>query len=271
MQRLRIADGGLRIAGRGLRIGLILLVAIASLHATTQKPPENDVLVFAAASLKEVLDEIALASQPSTGATVRVSYAASSALARQIEAGAPASVFISADVEWMDYLASKQLIEPASRVDLVGNSLVLIAPAAEPVSLKIAKGFGLAAALGNGRLAVADPAAVPAGKYARAALTTLGVWDSVAGKLAPADNVRSALALVARGEVPLGIVYRTDALVEPKVQIIDTFPKETHPPIVYPAALTTTALPAARRVIEFLRSPSARAIFERHGFTVLVS
>ena len=170
-----MADAGLRIAGRGLRIGLILLVAIASLHATTQKPPENDVLVFAAASLKEVLDEIAAASQPSTGATVRVSYAASSALARQIEAGAPASVFISADVEWMDYLAGKQLIEPISRVDLVANSLVLIAPAAEPVLLKIAKGFGLAAALGNGRLAVADPAAVPAGKYAKAALTRLGV------------------------------------------------------------------------------------------------
>ncbi len=254
------------------RIALLIVFAgLCRLDSAAQPAATEDVLVFAAASLKEVVDEIAAAAQPATGATMRVSYAASSALARQIEAGAPAQIFISADVEWMDYLAGKDLIQAGSRVDLVGNSLVLIAPAAEPVRLTITRGFGLAAAVGNGRLAVADPTAVPAGKYARAALTSLGVWDSVATKLAPADNVRSALALVARGEAPLGIVYRTDALVEPNVRIVDTFPKDTHPPIVYPAALTRSASRAAARLLEFLRSPAARAVFERRGFIALVS
>jgi molybdate transport system substrate-binding protein len=263
--RLRIGDCGLRIAL------LLALAGVVPRHTVAQEPAANDVLVFAAASLKEVVDEIAAAAQPSTGTTIRVSYAASSALARQIEAGAPAHIFISADTEWMDYLAGKDLIQSASRVDLVGNSLVLIAPTAEPVPLKIARGFELASALGRGRLAVADPAAVPAGKYARAALTSLGIWDSVANRLAPADNVRSALALVARGEAPLGIVYRTDALVEPKVRIVDTFPGNTHPSIVYPAALTKSSSRAAVRVLEFLRSPTARAIFERRGFILPVS
>ena len=254
-------------------VGLLAVLAgLFSTRTTAQSATtREDVLVFAAASLKEVVDEIAAAAQPSTGTTIRVSYAASSALARQIEAGAPAHIFISADTEWMDYLAGKDLIQSASRVDLVGNSLVLIAPAAEPVALKIARGFGLASALGAGRLAVADPAAVPAGKYARAALMSLGVWDSVANRLAPADNVRSALALVARGEAPLGIVYRTDALVEPKVRIVDAFPGDLHPPIVYPAALARSTSRAAARVLEFLRSPAARAIFERRGFILLVS
>jgi molybdate transport system substrate-binding protein len=261
---------GLRIAV--LPIALLLAVGgFAPRPGAAQEPAANDVLIFAAASLSDVLDDIAAAARPATGTTIRVSYAASSALARQIEAGAPAHLFISADTEWMDYLASKNLIQPATRVDLAGNSLVLIAPAAESGGLKIARGFGLAAALGDGRLAIADPAAVPAGKYARAALTSLGVWDSIANRLAPADNVRSALALVARGEAPLGIVYRTDALVEPKVRIIDTFPKDTHPPIVYPAALTTTPSPAAARVLQFLRSSAARTIFERRGFLVPVS
>src|SRR5262245_49494158 len=219
---------GLRIADWGLPIALLVGVGALAAPSThgAQDRVANDVLVFAAASLKEVLDEIVAAAQPSIDGTIRVSYAASSALARQIEAGAPAHLFISADTEWMDYLAGQNLIQSATRVDLVGNSLVLIAPAAEPVRLKIEKGFGLAAALGSGRLAVADPAAVPAGKYARAALKSLGVWNSIADRLAPADNVRSALALVARGEAPLGIVYRTDALVEPKVRIVDAFPKD---------------------------------------------
>ena len=227
---------------------------------------DRSVLVFAAASLQTALDAAIVPFQKTTGIRVRVSYAASSALARQIENGAPADLFISADLDWMDYLAGKQLIRVDSRVNLLGNRLVLIAPAAQPVTLKIAPGFGLAAALGRDRLALADPAAVPAGKYARAALISLGVWDAVAGKIAAAENVRAALLLVSRREAPLGIVYHTDALIDPGVRIVDTFPASSHPPIVYPAALIPNASAAAAKFLDYLRSDEASAVFAAQGF-----
>ena len=206
-----------------------------------------------------------------TGANVRVSYAASSALARQIENGAPADLFISADIDWMYYLTARGLVRAASRVNLLGNSLVLVSPAAEPVTLKIAPQFGLAAALGANRLALANPDVVPAGKYARAALTNLGVWESVAGKIAAAENARAALLLVSRREAPLGIVYYTDALADKGVRIVDTFPASTHHPIVYPAALTSTAGPLAAKVLEYLQSTEAGKVFVAHGFKALES
>lgn len=228
-----------------------------------------DVTVFAAASLSDVLQEIGKSYEAKTGHIANFSFAASSALARQIEASPGADVFISADSDWMDYLDKKGLIQHATRHDLVGNDLVLIAPAASTVSLKIQPGFDLKGALRGGRLAIADPASVPAGKYGKAALTALGVWDSVADKLAPAENVRVALAYVARGETALGIVYRTDALAEPKVKIVAVFPAASHAPIVYPAALTKDARPAAKEFLDYLRSKPAQSAFRKAGFTVL--
>jgi molybdate transport system substrate-binding protein len=230
--------------------------------------PAPGVLIFAAASLQTALDALTPAMARASGSTVRVSYAASSALARQIESGAPADLFISADEDWMNYVADRRLIKADTRANLVGNTLVLVAPVKQPVTLKIAPGFALASHLGSSRLAVGDPASVPAGKYAQAALASLGVWSSVASKLAPAENVRAALLLVSRGEAPLGIVYRTDALADPGVMIVDTFPEATHPPIVYPAALTAVASADASRVLSFLQSEPARAVFARQGFTV---
>lgn len=250
----------------------ILLVAAligafaAGLAAGVQSRP---VLVFAAASLQTALDDLTPAIAREAHVVVKASYAASSTLAKQIENAAPADVFISADEDWMNYLAARGLLQVASRTDLLGNDLVLIAPAGEERPMTIAPGFPLAAAIGAGRLAVADPASVPAGKYAREALTSLGVWESVAGRLAPAENVRAALALVSRGEAPLGIVYRTDALVDRGVRIAGGFPASSHAPIVYPAALTVTASPDGARVLAFLRGATARATFERLGFRVL--
>jgi molybdate transport system substrate-binding protein len=223
-------------------------------------------VVFAAASLKSALDEVASLS-PSKPA---ISYGASSALARQIENGAPAQVFVSADLDWMDYLESKRLIRSETRRNLVGNRLVLISPAGGAARIEVRPGFPLAELLGGGRLALGDPAHVPAGKYAKAALEKLGVWDAVSGKLAPAENVRVALALVARGETPLGIVYATDASAEPKVRVVATFPDGLHAPIVYPVALTSAAKdPAAAGFLALLSSPAARKVFENHGFTPL--
>jgi molybdate transport system substrate-binding protein len=228
------------------------------------------VTVFAAASLKNALDEAVAIHGQRTGTRVTVSYAASSALARQIEAGAPADLFISADLDWMDYLQTRQLIRPATRVNLLGNRLVLIAPRDSKASLTVERGLPLARALGDGRLAVADPDAVPAGKYAKAALEALGAWSAVAPRLARAENVRAALAFVARGECPLGIVYATDAAAEARVRIVGAFPAGTHPPIVYPAAITATAKSAgAASLLQFLGSAAAKPVFEKHGFTVL--
>lgn len=243
--------------------------SFAPVGAAGSRPAPGDVLIFAAASLQTALDELTPAITRATGVTVRTSYAASSALARQIEAGAPADIFVSADSEWMDYLQTRRLVRADSRVSLVGNRLVLIAPASSGrTTLRIATGFPLAQALGTGRLAVADPASVPAGKYARAALTSLGVWDSVATKLAPAENVRVALLLVSRGETPFGVVYATDAAADRGVAVVDNFPESTHPPIVYPAALTSTSSAAASQVLGFLRGPAASTTFARQGFRV---
>lgn len=223
--------------------------------------------VFAAASLKNALDDVVKMRAAKTGDKVTVSYAASPALARQIETGAPADVFISADLAWMDYLEKRGLMQPASRYDVARNRLVLIAPSGSATALKIGAGFPLASELGKERLAMANPDSVPAGRYGKAALEALGVWRNVQPRVAAAGDVRSALLLVARGEAPFGIVYSTDAAVEPKVRVVDTFPENTHPPIVYPAALTAASRKAAAAAfLRSLREPAARGVFEKYGF-----
>jgi molybdate transport system substrate-binding protein len=237
-------------------LGLALAAVAAPARAQS-----GSLVVFAAASLKTALDEIAAAWAKETGKPLpRLSYAASSALARQMEQGAPADLFLSADLDWMDYAASKGLIMADTRVNLLGNKIVLIAPRDSAATL---------ATLGNGKLAMANVGAVPAGKYGKAALTALGVWPSVQDRLAQAENVRAALLLVARGEAPLGIVYQTDAAADPAVRVLGAFPESTHPPILYPAAITARATnPAATALLQQLRSPEAAAIFEKHGFSV---
>ena len=248
---------------RRLFICLSLLLAIGFAHGAGAEP----VKVFAAASLKDALDKVGSAWKATSGKEMVGSYAASSALAKQIEQAAPADVFMSADLEWMDYLQARNLIDRSTRRNLLSNRLVLVAPADSKIELKIAPGFALGAALGNdGRLATGDPESVPVGKYARSALTSLGVWNDVADRLVRADNVRSALAFIARGETPLGIVYETDAKVEKRVRIVDFFPEDSHPPIVYPVAVTAHARPAAKQFLEFLQSAPAQEIFKKYGF-----
>jgi molybdate transport system substrate-binding protein len=250
-----------KISRREVLVGLALISG-APAAAQTAAP----VTVFAAASLKNALDDVNLAYGAQGGGTARASYASSSVIARQIEAGAPADVFISADTDWMDDLAKRGLIAPGSRRDLLTNRLVLIAPKDSGVRLRIAPGMNLVAALGGGRLAVGGPD-VPAGRYAEASLEALGVWPRVKDHLAPGENVRATLAFVARGEAPLGIVYETDALIEPAVRVVGVFPASSHAPIVYPAALVAASRnPAARAYLDFLRGPQARAIFRRYGF-----
>lgn len=230
----------------------------------------KQLLVFAAASLKTALDAINQRFEHDTASKVTASYAASSALAKQIAAGAPADIFISADLDWMDYLARNNLIQERTRFNLLANKLVLIAPADSKLSIDIAANFPLAEALGDGRLAMADPNAVPAGKYGKASLEALGVWASVAAKIAPAENVRAALLYVARRETPLGIVYQTDAAAELGVKIVGTFPDDTHPPIIYPAAIIASAsAPDAASYLAYLKSPAARSVFQDQGFSVL--
>jgi len=235
------------------------------LPARAQSPA---VTVFAAASLKNALDAVADAFQKDTGLRVAISYAASSALARQIEQGAPADVFISADLDWMDYLQARNLLRPETRRNLAGNRIVLVAPAAEARNVELKPG-ALAATLGGGRLATANVSSVPAGKYGRAALEHLGLWSEVAGRLAEAENVRAALTFVARGESPLGIVYESDARAEPKVKVVARFPETSHTPILYPAALTRTARPEAAGFLQALRTPAGTAILAREGFIPL--
>lgn len=242
---------------------VLLLALVAAFPAMTQA---ETITVFAAASLKDALDEVAMAYRATSGNRIVVSYAASSALAKQIEAGAPADAFISADVEWMDYLEKRHLIKPDTRRNLLRNRLVLIAPADSKVSVDIAPGFPLARILGNGRLAMANPDAVPAGIYGKAALESLRVWKDVQSKVAPAENVRAALVLVSRGEAPLGIVYRTDAAVDPRVRVVGAFPENTHPPIIYPIAEAVKAKPATSAFVTWLNKPEARAIFKKYGF-----
>jgi len=246
----------------------ILAAIFAAITSVSGTPAAAErVTVFAAASLKEALDEQAGRFETETGNEVVLAYGASNALARQIEAGAPADLFISADLDWMDYVEQRGLLLPGSRVALLRNELVLIAPARSTTTLRIARNFPLAAALGAEKLALANPDSVPAGKYAKQALQSLGVWSRVAQNVVGAENVRVALELVARGEVPFGIVYRTDALSESGVRIVDVFPEATHSPIVYPAALTVTGKSkAARALLDALRSARARVVWSKHGF-----
>ncbi len=227
--------------------------------------------VLAAASLQEALSEAADAFARQRHPRPVLAFAASSALARQVQAGAPADMFVSADEQWMDALAAKRLIVAASRRDLASNALVLIEPASGRTRMAIAPGFPLARALGNGRLALADPAAVPAGIYAKAALTSLGVWPSVMGRIAAAENVRAAMALVERGQAPLGVVYATDALASAKVRVVARFPARSHPRIAYPVALIApingrVANPEADAFRRFLLGREGQAILRRHGF-----
>jgi molybdate transport system substrate-binding protein len=258
---------GLTTRRQLLSLGALLLTACAagSAHVAAQAQP-RPVTIFAAASLKDALDAVTAAITARHGLRVTVSYAASSALARQVEQGAPADILFTADLDWMDWAEARNLLIPGSRVSLLGNALVLIAPVDSKLDIALGPGMPLAERLAGGRLAVARVDAVPAGRYAREALQTLGVWSSVEGRLAEAENVRSALVLVARGEAPLGIVFATDVRTEPRVRVLGTFPATTHKPIVYPAALVRTASPAAAEVLAFLRSAEARAIFAASGF-----
>jgi molybdate transport system substrate-binding protein len=250
------------------RKSLSVAVLVLAMLGGPVSAADRVLTVFAAASLTDVLQQVGDAYTADTGQTVRFSFAASSTLARQVESGSPADVFVSADEAWMDYLQARQLLAAATRIDIAGNALVLIAPDDSPVALRIAGGFPIAAALGNaGRLATGDPASVPAGKYAREALTQLGVWSTVETHIVAADNVRSALNFVARGEAPLGIVYATDARSEPRVRVVDVFPVTSHQKITYPAALVRGANAQAADFLHFLQSPKARGIFERAGFT----
>jgi len=232
---------------------------------------QEQITVFAAASLKNALDDTNAAFTKATGVKVVASYEASSALAKQIEQGAPADVFISADLRWMDYANEHSLIKPDTRVNLLGNKLVLIAPKDSKLDrVTIGNGFDIAKLAGDDRIAIADVKAVPAGLYAKAALEKLGAWGAAEPKLAMAANVRATLAFVTRGETPVGIVYETDARIEPKVKIIGVFPDDSYPPVSYPVAMTATGKPAAARYLSFLATPAAKAIFERYGFSFLI-
>jgi molybdate transport system substrate-binding protein len=229
------------------------------------------VTIFAAASMKNALDDVDAAFTKQSGIRIVASYDASSALMKQIEAGAPADVFVSADLKWMDYGSEKKLIKDDTRLNLLGNVLVLIAAKDAKIDhVDIGPGFDLAKLAGDGRIATGDVKAVPAGLYAKAALDKLGVWAAVAPKMAMTANVRAALVLVARGEAPLGIVYATDAKVEPGVKVVGTFPDNSHDPIVYPVAATANAKPEAAQYLAFLHSAAAKAIFEAYGFAFLI-
>jgi molybdate transport system substrate-binding protein len=253
------------------RFWISLVVGAALASGTGPAAAQGrDVLVFAAASLKNALDDIVGQWQRETGKKVAVSYAASNNLIRQIEQGAPADIFMSADLDWMDYGQQKNLIKPETRTSLLSNKIVLVAPKDSTLSIKVEHGFDLAGALKGGRLSMGNVDAVPAGKYGKAALEKLGAWDGVKNSIAQAESVRAALLLVSRGETPLGIVYKTDAASEPAVKIVGTFPEDSHPPIVYPVALTKDSNNAtAADFLKYIRSPAAKPAFEKQGFTVL--
>ncbi len=251
-----------------------LFFSFAILCGATSSPvlaQDNSLTVFAAASMKNALDDIDDAYTAKTGIKIVTSYAASSALAKQIEQGAPADIFLSADTDWMDYATRKKTIQESTRVNLLGNSIVLIAPKDSTIDhVAIGPGFDLAKLAGSGKIATGDVKAVPVGKYAKAALENLGAWQAAEPKFAMAESVRAALTLVARGEATLGIVYATDARVEPGVKIVGTFPADSHPPIIYPVAATTTARAEAADYLAFLRSSVAKMMFEKYGFTFLI-
>jgi molybdate transport system substrate-binding protein len=252
----------------GLAAAFLLGLAPAIGPAQAQT---KELVVFAAASLKNALDEASANWVKQSGKPApKISYAASSALAKQLEQGAPADLFLSADLDWMDYVAGKGLIRPDTRISLLANRIALVAPRDSTAKLELGQGVDLTAALGSGRLAMANVDAVPAGKYGKAALEKLGGWDKVKDKVAQADNVRAALLLVSRGEAPLGIVYTTDAAADPQVKVIATFPEDSHPPIIYPVAVTKDSANAdAQAFLAYLRSGAARSAFEKQGFTVL--
>ena len=244
-----------------LLLGLVLL--------PTLPVRAQNLTVLAAASLKESLDEVATQFQRASGNKVALSYAASSALAKQIENGAPADVFISADLDWMDHLDRRKLLRDGTRMNLLRNRLVLIAPAESRVQVEIKAGFALDRLLGDGKLSMADPDSVPAGKYGKAALEKLGAWSAVGRKVARGDNVRTALNFVSRGEAPLGVVYETDAFAEKKVRVVARFPQDSHSPIIYPAAALAGSKQAATpALLAYLKSREARAIFEKYGFVM---
>ncbi len=251
----------------GVLLAVLLAASPQQLWAADMGPT-----VFAAASLKNALDAVAGDWKKKTGHEAVISYAATSALAKQVEQGAEADVFVSADLAWMDYLAERKLIDPKTRFNLLANQLVLIAPKDSEITTTIKPGFPLAELLGDGRLAIAGVDAVPAGKYGKASLQSLGVWDQVKDKLAQSENVRAALRLVSRAEVPLGVVYVSDAKADPNVNVVGVFPEDSHPPIVYPAAkLARSESPTANGFLEYLRSPEAAPRFEENGFAVLES
>jgi molybdate transport system substrate-binding protein len=253
------------------RATLLLPIALGMMGPPSfAQAQQKTITVFAAASLKNALDDVNAAFTKATGIKVVASYAASSALMKQIENGAPADVFASADLDWMDYGARNKLIKDDTRINLLGTRLVLIAPKDSKLgNVAIAPGFDVATLAGDGRIVTGDVRAVPVGRYAKAALEKLGAWRAAEPKFAMSENVRAALTLVARGEAALGIVYETDAKAEPNVKIVGVFPADSHPPIVYPVALTANAKPEAAQYLAFLQSRAAKAIFEAHGFTFL--
>jgi molybdate transport system substrate-binding protein len=251
---------------RLLAAGLLLCAALLPAQAQ-----DKSLTVFVAASLKNALDDINTAYTAKTGVKIAASYAASSALAKQIEQGAPADIFISADTDWMTYAIGRKTIKEDTRVDLLGNKLVLIAPKDSDIStVQIGPGFDLAKLAGDDRIATGDVQSVPVGKYAKAALEKLGSWKAAESKFAMADNVRAALTLVARKEAVLGIVYETDAKVEPGVKVVGAFPQDSYPPVIYPFAVTATAKPEAADYLAYLRSSASKNIFEKYGFTFLI-
>ena len=253
-----------------LGMGLALAVGLAPAFDAAQAQTK-ELVIFAAASMKNALDEAAANWVKEAGKPApKISYAASNTLAKQIENGAPADLFVSADLDWMDYVAGKNLIRPDSRVSLLSNRIVLIAGKDSTARIELKPGADIAAAIGSSRLAMGNVDSVPAGKYGKAALEKLGSWDKAKDKVAQAESVRAALLLVSRGEAPLGIVYATDAAADPQVKVVATFPEDTHPPIIYPVAVTKdSANPDAQAFLSYLRGPSAKPVFEKQGFTVL--
>jgi molybdate transport system substrate-binding protein len=249
---------------------LSLLILCGAVHSPAAAE-DKTLTVFAAASMKNALDDIDAAFTAKTGIKVNASYAASSTLAKQIEQGAPADIFVSADTDWMDYATARKNINEPTRVNLLGNSIVLIAPKDSKIdNVTIGPGFDLAKLAGDGKIASGDVKAVPVGKYSKAALEKLGAWAAAEPKFAMADSVRTALTLVARGEAALGIVYATDARVEPGVKIVGIFPAETHPAIIYPVAATASAKPEAKDYLDYLHSSAAKAVLEKYGFVYLI-
>ena len=252
------------------RVAIVTALVLFGTIVVSSAARADDVLVFAAASLKNALDDAIADFAKSGGAKVNASYAASSALAKQIDSGAPADIFISADPDWMNDVQKNDNIQPATRANMLGNLLVMVEPVDSTAKVEIGPNFPLAKMLGDNHLAMADPDSVPAGKYGKAAMQKLGVWDSVESKVARAEDVRAALAFVSRKEAPFGIVYQTDAAADKGVKIAGFFPADSYPPIIYPIALTANSKnPDAAKFLAYLRSDAAKPFFEKQGFSIL--